>query len=320
MLELVFSDSACGSLKVAQNYGEGEYCGAAGFFVITDDGSTPCEKELEAFRLEYEEKERLKWEKATPMGGNSADVYGFSLALSIGDISESMPDIKRQKILEWLYSIYPDIVDEEEIVKSLQVHVADTLSEIFGRMAAGEDIRIWYSNNSDEMCGLYWFMSLLSKQDNISGQIYLIKLPDWNTGEDNAFEQKIACGEIDSGEWMQFVPLQKAMPDGFVHACSSRWEELQKENYPLRVVLNGQLVSVPESFYDDFIVREIKKENTVFDEVMIIGRVLGDYKLGIGDSWVAHRIGSMIDAGKLESVTEAAKDLPVYHRKLKKLF
>jgi len=52
---------------------------------------------------------------------------------------------------------------------------------------------------------------------------------------------------------------------------------------------------------------------------VVIGRVLGKYRPGIGDSWIALRIEEMIRAGKLEALTKANKDMPTYHRLLKKL-
>ena len=83
-------------------------------------------------------------------------------------------------------------------------------------------------------------------------------------------------------------------------------------------MLSGQLISAPENFYDDFILREIAAESEEFQEAMIIGRVIGKYRLGISDSWIAFRIEEMIRAGKLESVTQVAKDMPIYNRVLKK--
>jgi hypothetical protein len=75
---------------------------------------------------------------------------------------------------------------------------------------------------------------------------------------------------------------------------------------------------MPETLYDDLIVREIAAEDEEFHEAMVIGRVLGKYQLGIGDSWVALRIEEMIRAGKLQVVKELAEDSPIYHRILKK--
>lgn len=51
---------------------------------------------------------------------------------------------------------------------------------------------------------------------------------------------------------------------------------------------------------------------------MIVGRMLCKYQLGISDSWVAFHIEKMIHAGKLEDVYAVTKDIPVYHRVLKK--
>lgn len=83
-------------------------------------------------------------------------------------------------------------------------------------------------------------------------------------------------------------------------------------------MLNGQLVGVSENIYDDFILHEIETEGEEFLEAKIIGRVLGKYQLGIGDSWIALRIEEMIHDGKLVAVNVSGKDMPSYHRVLKK--
>lgn len=82
--------------------------------------------------------------------------------------------------------------------------------------------------------------------------------------------------------------------------------------------VHGHLVSVSEEFYDNFILREIEAEEEQFSEATIIGRILGKYRLGIGDYWIAFRIEEMIHAGKLEALTTASKDMPSYHRLLKR--
>ena len=48
MIEVVFGDSACGSLKMAQHYGNGKYPGGAiGVIVSHSDGSKPTEEEIQ---------------------------------------------------------------------------------------------------------------------------------------------------------------------------------------------------------------------------------------------------------------------------------
>ena len=51
MLEIVFSESACGALKLAQRYGAGEYRGGAiGVIARNEDGSEPSREELDRLR------------------------------------------------------------------------------------------------------------------------------------------------------------------------------------------------------------------------------------------------------------------------------
>jgi len=318
MIDIVFSDSACGSLKMAQHYGKGKYQGGCmGIIVSHDDGSKPTKEEVETARREAEEKARLAWESATPMGGKTSDIYGFNLMLSVGDISENQPGIKRKLTLEHLYSVYPN--DEgRQAVEEILKRANENLKAIRERAAAGEALRIWYSNQPDEMCGLYWFMGQLNQWNVHDVQVLIVKLPEWEANENGNIVRKNSWAEVAPEEWQRCLALQKIVLPLFIQSCASHWQELQEEMAPLRAVLNGQLISTSEKLYDDFILREIAAEGEEFHEAMIIGRVLGKYQLGIGDSWVALRIEEMIHAGKFEAANACDKDMPIYHRVLKK--
>jgi hypothetical protein len=161
-------------------------------------------------------------------------------------------------------------------------------------------------------------MSQLEPLEKRPGQIFLIQLPDWTFDNNGNVRQPTGCGELTAGDWHQYLSLQYPAPANLLGYCCAHWRNLQQENSPLRAVLNGQLVSVPETFYDSFIVREIDKEELEFQEAMVIGRVLGSDPLGMSDAWVALRIEEIIRAGKLIPVAPADALSPIYHRKLKK--
>ena len=73
MIEIVFSESACGSLKIAQTYGKGKYRGSAiSVFMRCEDGSVPSSDEMKEAQLQAQEQERIAWENAIPLGGNSS--------------------------------------------------------------------------------------------------------------------------------------------------------------------------------------------------------------------------------------------------------
>lgn len=319
MIEILFGDSACGSLKMAQSYGKGEYQGggAVGVLISHEDGRKPTKKEIDAIRREYEERERSAWESAVPLGGRSSDIYGFWLMLSMGDISENQPDVERMKVLERVYSIFPDS-DGQRTAREMLKKVNENLKAVRERVDLGEPVRIWYSNQPDEMCGLYWFMHQLNEWKVSDGQVCIVKLPEWEEDANRTIVRKTNWGETHPGEWHKYIELQKNVSSVFIRDCASHWGELQRENAPLRIVLNGQLVSASEKTYDDLIISEINAEGDEFREAMIIGRILGKYRLGISDSLISFRIGEMISGGKLTVVSEAGEDMPVYHRQLKK--
>ena len=58
MIEIVFSESAGGSLKVAQHFGEGNYRGVSTVILGHSDGREATQGELEQARQEFERKEQ----------------------------------------------------------------------------------------------------------------------------------------------------------------------------------------------------------------------------------------------------------------------
>lgn len=317
MIEIVFSESAFGSLQVGQSYGVGKYHGGAtSVFIRKEDGSRPSKEELYEAQRRAEEKARRDWEKATPLGSKGTDLYCFDLALSIGEITEIEIGSQRRETLSKLRSICPiEVADDELEEKLIKDQMA--LDAVLERCAAGEPIRIWYSHNPDEMCGMYWLMSQLRPM-HCRGPVYLVRLLEWEFREDGVICTHNGWGEIGPGEWGRYQMLQQEATPAFFALCSAKWSQLKEENAPLRVFLNGQLQSVSETVYDSFILREIGKQPEVFAEAVAVGNVLGKYQLGIGDAWIALRIEKMIEEGMLEVAEPAPEGDIIYRQKLRK--
>ena len=245
MVEIVFSESACGSLKIAQTYGRGKYRGSAiSVFIRHENGSVPSSNEMKEAQLQAQEQECIAWENAIPLGGKSSDVYCFDMALSVGDISDNEIGEQRKNVLKKMLSVWfvedLDYQVEEKIQK-----IKTTLSSVIERYVAGEEVRIWYSYNPDELCGMYWLMKQL-RPLNCQTTIYLVKLPTWEYGKENAMTSKISWGEVSPGEWGNYITLQEKAEPVFLSACAMKWNQLQNENAPLRAMLNGKLQSVSE--------------------------------------------------------------------------
>lgn len=320
MIEIVFGDSACGNLQIAQSYGRGEFSSSLiAIFVGTEDASEPTKEQVQAAREEAEERERLAWARAIPMGGNPADVFGFDYHLSIGDISEDIPADKRRRVLEWRYSVYPNRNGELGFTLDMMQAGTDVLELICGRILAGERVRVWYSNHPDELCGMYWFLSRLNRLKLENDQVILAQLPDWELDDSRNMVLRAGWGGIAPGDWHRYLTLQKTVTPAFCEACAIHWEKLQQENAALRAMINGRLVSAPETLYDDCIVREIVAQESEFHEAALTGSIISSQQLCISDLWIAHRIERMVCAGDLVPVTQAGENQPRYHRILKNL-
>lgn len=214
MLEIVFSDSACGSLKMAQHYGQGAYPGGCiGVIISRSDGRKPSKREKRAAQREAEEAERLAWESGVPMGGNTADVYGFGLMLSIGDISEDAPGILRRQALEQLYGVFPRGTGQMA-AQELLLRANSDWSEVQKRAAEGEAIRIWYSNQPDELCGFYWMMAQLTQWGDYQGPVYAVQLPEWESDGKGNTRRMLS--------WGGDRPWRMASLSGFAKACAPR--------------------------------------------------------------------------------------------------
>ena len=317
MIEIVFSESACGSLTVGQGYGTGRYIGGATSVLLRkEDGSSPTAEELRAAQKSAEEKLRREWENAVPLGSSRRDVYCFELALSIGQLSEEEIGGQRRAALEKVFAAWPG-EDINRLLEEKLDMARKSLAQVLERSGAGEPVRIWYSHNPDEMCGMYWLLSKLRHLKQ-RGPVYLVRLPEWEYRDEKNICTHTGWGEIAPGAWGHYQSLQQEAKPVLLSSCAAAWDRLRAENAPLRVFLNGNLRSAPEDIYDSFILREIDRQPEVFMEALVIGAVMGKYQLGIGDAWIALRIEKMIGEGKLEVAEPASEDDCRYRQKLRK--
>lgn len=314
MIEVVFDDSAAGSLKIAM----GGYRPTGKVIadpIVQEGGSEPTQADMEQFRKKVE-KEQRNWADTVELNGCREDIMVFPLALSVGDIDEDGIGDKRKGALKSV--TVSDLRFPEDIAKEQWEKGQHSLDSLLVRTAKGEPIRIWASNNPDEMCGLYWLMEQLRPIGFENLDVTLVKLPDFEERPDGVVVQYIGWGEMEPDRWGKMAMLGKKLPANYIRGLANQWKHLQRENTPLRAVVNGQLVSVPENLYDSFILREINAQKEDFMEANIIGSLLGKYQLGIGDGWISMRMEHFIQEGLLEVVSPADENRLGYCRVLRK--
>ena len=256
MIEILFSESAAGSLKSAQHYGDGSFKGISVSVIIShEDGSRPTDEEIETATKEVQEKERAQWEKAVPLGGNPDDIYCFNLAWDIGDITEDGIGEKRLAVLEVLYSIYDD--DTQKAAKMQFEKAKEDFAAVMQRVQKGEAVRIWYSDSPSERCGLLWFAAELRNVSDKVGKVYTVKTPKYIFDEENnTITELQGWGEVAPHEWHKYLKFTQDKSKEY-WGYAQQWWNLKRENSTLRAVLNGKVHSVSEDIYDKYIWDEI---------------------------------------------------------------
>jgi len=277
MLEVVFSDSEKGSMKVAKNYNVKNMLGGA----ISYIGKKPTKAEAE---LE-------KHFEGQAVGGNSHDVVNIGFSFDIGDISGSIDGNERQNVYRKVWGRFDfDSKEQEEFFQNQRKDVEKLLSTA----KDGIPIRIWKSDASYSTCGFYFVCNILR---NIDCNISVVSLPKYNPISENEIVEYSHWGEVGAGKFYQFLPLEKQITQIEKRIVSDYWRDLMVENAPLRAIINGKLTSVPENFYDFIITKNLPYNDFIM--ARFIGKLLGEYSLGISDSWYALRIDKMIEENKL---------------------
>ena len=291
MLELCFDMSTCGALRVAQHCGGGGK-GAVGVIVAASDQGDPVAEQAarraaEAFRRQ-EELER----EAVPLGGSPNDVLTLSLGLDMGDIREPLGEVRHQLQRQW-YDGENEIADRDW---GRNLEAAERLKAC----GPGDTVRIWADRTPHSACGLLHAASLLK---DTKAAVHVVFLPLWReTGDGKTLVSYLGWGEVEPELFGHFLSHEIPVPPVALGAMAHQWEALRRENAPLRAVVNGQVRSVREDFYDEMIRRHIPEGQTKIAN--IIGDVLGREKPGIGDVWLAERIRWMLSAGELRMVRE----------------
>ena len=315
MLDITFTESALGSLTMAQTFGKGKYRGGCiGVLLHHEDGSEPTREEIEEAQRRAEEHHRKQWEDAVPLGGSAANVFGFPMGLGIGNIREPLNLESRLDAMKTIHCIWDDFTRQR--VTEQYSRMEEDLVRLRNRIASGEDARIWYSDTPDELCGFYWLMDALRDLPEGHGTLYALKMPEYEERGD-AIRTGNGWGEVVPGEFHRYLGLAKPISDTMrIHFFSNVWKQLQRENAPLRAVLNGKLMSVADDIYDPFIQAEIDRQPDEFWEGRVIGDVIGRYQLGIGDGVIHQRIEKMVRSGSLQDLTKEPD--AGYRRNLKK--
>lgn len=232
-----------------------------------------------------------------------SEIACLGFMADIGDISESMFGEYRANLLfEMLYQRqWGSDPEMEEELKKLGAHYTKEAGKVKRAVEHGEPVRVWVSSAPYSICGMLWLSGLLAKH---KAEVYAVELPRF-TVNGSSLTRFSGWGECEPKEFAKALRLARRVSQVELMANSAEWHRLKKENSPLRAVITDRVVSVPEDFYDFLILKYL--DDTPVTEAMLIGKILGENQLGIGDWWYAQRIERYIKNGRIAVVEDNAE-------------
>jgi hypothetical protein len=215
-------------------------------------------------------------------------VINFLDDLSNGPIDD-MGNIDRR--IEWDRRIIPSKFDD--LLDNIRENYSDINREVSN--IKDEDIYIWYGENGSEMTGLLYILSLL--KDKVEN-VYTINVSEKPFIYVGTVTRYRSAGEVSPERLEWFIGMKKKLGlEGYV-SLMGLWTKLQQENCNLRVVKDRNILSVPESYFDEII---LKYTNRYFSKcARTVGEVIGRNESYISDFFLFWRILELIKSGRIE--------------------
>ncbi len=308
MLQLCFGDSIKGTLKCAPHMGS--TLGGATAVVISS--SKPLDNPLkkaafavyrtvaEPFYKHRAQKEQARrCAEAVPVDYEPDDVLALIANLNESSIAgDLMSEARKDYVRAWLcFAPHGDSPATETDVQQYWQACQNDLQVLLTRVQAGEPVRIWCDFTPGSQCGLYAAAALL---EDAPCEITVVEPPELETT--GKVTRRAALGERGPGEVGKLLKYERPLPIAERHALADCWRALQAENAPLRAMVDGKLCSMPEDFYDAVILS--KAPTGDFMAAQLIGKVLSECNLGIGDQLIYRRMEQLIKDGKLQKVRQ----------------
>ena len=247
--------------------------------------------------------------KKNPLLKNSKDVVFIGPHLDIGNLSRGLEEVERQKSLNELLNGESTAAE----LKQLADEQKEEMDQLLCAAKAGETIRIWKSDAAFSASGFAYVCNHLR---DLEADIRVISLDNLQFIDEDTMVFYSHWGELTPEEYDSIRVGEKMLSVIEKESQADRWNVLKEENRVLRAVVNGELLSVPEDFYDHLLLKHLPDGDFILGD--LLAEILGTYPLGVSDAWYFYRIDEMIRDKKIERVsTEKTKRL--YEQKLKKL-
>lgn len=212
-------------------------------------------------RDNLESASRIEWNK-----GNKHLL--IELFLNYGFLFDTLDsDSRRQFIHDTLNGVYDYLYQDS--LNNL---------EYLLKLPVSEDICIWYSDSDpNELISYYFLCHKLLRRDN---KIFVQAFP-------SSIYKPLKCwAEMNLKQISLMKENVRLLGKSEIIMADNKWIHLLQEESALRIVKDGEILHVDESYYDELIIKAAKMTS---DEGLIPGYVFGMTNDCINAEWIINR-------------------------------
>lgn len=235
--------------------------------------------------------------------GNYEQIIVLSDAWSAGPLRHLDSRSGIAERYAWLASHF-SMDDDEHFTYTEKIH--DTVNKI-RNIPLNHYIIIWAGNNGHEQTDFRFVLSLLHDKKN---ELRVMNINEAYEAvyENTAFTPR-HMGELSA---VQLARMYTGVESAYLlsqaerHQLIEQWQTLSEAPHTLRIWQNGTIATIPESYYDAYILEVIQEslaENryaTSIKVARVIGEVIGHLEELIGDQFIYARIIRLVIDGALQ--------------------
>ena len=226
-------------------------------------------------------------------------IISFWDKFSIGPVWRLDEEAGKEERFDWMKNVINNEFGEfQEYKQSFQKTIDQILS-----IPEGLPITIWTADNAHEQIGLRFVVHLLKERNNDIILVNTTKAFGELFKKRNVQYTVMHSGEI-SPDKLQIIYDQgqgRVLTDHEKEDYENEWLSISDTRETLRIWRNGRTVSVPEDYFDPFIIQKAKKlhrEQKTKDfmkSARLIGEVLGHLDQYVGDEFLEYRLRKLIE-------------------------
>ncbi len=241
-------------------------------------------------------------------------ILAFSDLFSIGPIWSLHDAQGIANRYQWLRT---HINMDDEVLSNYEDVFKKTIVNI-EQIPSHHPIIIWAGENAHEQTALRFILYIVKEKTNDIFIMHTNKAYKMHVERKGSDFTPLHMGELSSEQLKHMYENEKKgcpLTQTERKTLEQQWEQLCEGQEVLRIWEKNKIRSVPETFYDDYIIQTVeqfhqKKQNNEFiKSARIIGEIIGHLNQYVGDQFIEYRIRRLIVDGvfDLEGVPKAMR-------------